>query len=130
MKVVVIGAGLGGLALAQRLVRSTIDVEVYERDSAVEARFQGYRIGFGGPGMAALEGAVPERLHPLLDAVSGLIEGTGRMVDSQLTVLGERERDDDEGRMFDRNVLRHLLIADLDSRLRFDMKLDRYEELP
>ncbi|GAA3434280.1 FAD-dependent oxidoreductase [Kutzneria kofuensis] len=130
MKVVVIGAGLGGLALAQRLVRAGIDVEVYERDSAVEARFQGYRIGFGGPGMAALEGAVPARLHPLLDAVSGLIEGTGRAVDSQLNVLEEKERDDDEGRMFDRNVLRHLLIAGLDDQLRFDMKLDRYEELP
>ncbi len=130
MKVVVIGAGLGGLALAQRLVRADIDVEVHERDSAVEARFQGYRIGFGGPGLTALEGAVPARLHPLLDAVSGLVEGTGRAVDSQLNVLGEKEREDDEGRMFDRNVLRHLLITGLGERLRFAMLLDRYEELP
>jgi len=42
---------------------------------------------------------------------------------------GEQGRVDDEGRMFDRNVLRHLLIAGLGERLRFDMKLDRYEEL-
>jgi 2-polyprenyl-6-methoxyphenol hydroxylase-like FAD-dependent oxidoreductase len=130
MKVVVIGAGLGGLALAQRLLKAGIDVEVHERDSAVQARFQGYRIGFAPEGMRALQGAVPERLHPLLEAVSGLVEGSGRAVDPQLTVLGEKERDDDEGRMYDRNVLRHLLIAGLGDRLRFDRKLDRYEELP
>ena len=130
MKVVVIGAGLGGLALAQRLLAAGVDVQVYERDSAVEARFQGYRIGFGTEGLNALYGAVPSRLHPLLEAVSGLVEGTGRAVDPQLNVFGEKERDDDEGRMYDRNVLRHLLIAGLEDRLRFDMKLDRYEELP
>ena len=129
MKVVVIGAGLGGLALAQRLLKAGIDVEVHERDSAVQARFQGYRIGFAPEGMRALQGAVPERLHPLLEAVSGLVEGSGRAVDPQLTVLGEKERDDDEGRMYDRNVLRHLLIAGLGEHLRFDLKLDRYEEL-
>src|SRR5882757_4905694 len=129
MKVVVIGAGLGGLALAQRLLDADIDVEVYERDSAIEARFQGYRIGFGPDGLKALHGAVQPRLYPLLEAVSGLVEGPGRAVDSQLNVLGEQGRIDDEGRMFDRNVLRHLLIAGLGERLRFDMKLDRYEEL-
>ncbi|MFI9385417.1 FAD-dependent oxidoreductase [Kutzneria sp. NPDC052558] len=129
MKVVVIGAGLGGLALAQRLVGADVDVRVYERDSAIEARFQGYRIGLGGPGLTALAGALQPRLHPLLDAVSGLVESPGRAVDSQLTVLGEQDAVNDEGRMFDRNVLRHLLIAGLGERLRFDMKLDRYEEL-
>ena len=129
MKVVVIGAGLAGLALAHRLLEAGVDVQVFERDGAVEARFQGYRIGFGPDGLNALYGAVPARLHPLLEAVSGLVEGTGRVVDPQLTVLGEKERDDDEGRMYDRNVLRHLLIAGLEQHLRFDMKLDRYEEL-
>lgn len=130
MKVVVIGAGLGGLALAQRLLDADIDVRVYERDSAIEARFQGYRIGFGAEGLKALYGAVQPRLYPLLEAVSGLVENTGRAVDSQLNVLGEKERDDDEGRMYDRNVLRHLLIAGLEGHLHYDMKLDRYEELP
>ena len=101
MKVVIIGAGLGGLALAQRLLDNGFDVQVYERDRAIEARFQGYRIGFGTEGLKALYGAVQPRLHPLLEAVSGRIERTGRAVDPQLNVLGEQERDDDEGRMHD-----------------------------
>jgi 2-polyprenyl-6-methoxyphenol hydroxylase-like FAD-dependent oxidoreductase len=66
----------------------------------------------------------------LLDAVSGLFQSGGRVVDPRLNVLAEQERENDEGRLFDRNVLRHLLIADLGPRLRFDRKFDRYEELP
>jgi 2-polyprenyl-6-methoxyphenol hydroxylase-like FAD-dependent oxidoreductase len=127
MKVVVIGAGLGGLGLAHRLLHAGFDVEVHERDAAAESRFQGYRIGFGRPGLTALRGAVPERLHPLLDAISGELTGVGRSVDTQLNVLGESERED-EGVVFDRHVLRHLLLAGLD--VRFDRRFERYEELP
>jgi phytoene dehydrogenase-like protein len=43
MRIIVIGAGLGGLALTQALRGAGADVEVYERDPGVEARFQGYR---------------------------------------------------------------------------------------
>jgi 2-polyprenyl-6-methoxyphenol hydroxylase-like FAD-dependent oxidoreductase len=129
MQIVIIGAGLGGLALAQRLLDNGFDVRIYERDSAIEARFQGYRIGFAPEGLSALYGAVQPRLHPLLEAVSGRVERTGRAVDPQLNVVSEQERDNDEGRMHDRNVLRHLLIAGLGEHLCFDMKLDRYEEL-
>lgn len=129
MRVAIIGAGLGGLGLAQRLLREGIEVSIYERDEGISARWQGYRIGFEGSGLDALFEAVPARLHPLLDAVSGPIEGAGRVVDPQLRLLDELDSRD-EGRMFDRNVLRHLLFADLDDHLHFGMKLDHYRELP
>jgi 2-polyprenyl-6-methoxyphenol hydroxylase-like FAD-dependent oxidoreductase len=128
MKVLVIGAGLGGLSLARRLLGAGIDVGVRERDSAVESRFQGYRIGLGGPGLAALRGCLPERLLPLLHAIGGELTGMGRTVDTQLRTLGEVPPQD-EGTLFDRHVLRHLLLAGLDEHVLFDKKLDAYQEL-
>jgi 2-polyprenyl-6-methoxyphenol hydroxylase-like FAD-dependent oxidoreductase len=128
MKVIVIGAGLGGLALAHCLVRQGIDVQVHERDESVAARFQGYRIGLLDRGVDDLRYCVPARLHPLLDAISGDVTGPGRAVDDQLVVLGTAPPRD-EGLLFDRDVLRHLLLADLADRVHFGRKLDSYTEL-
>jgi 2-polyprenyl-6-methoxyphenol hydroxylase-like FAD-dependent oxidoreductase len=129
MRVIVIGAGLGGLALAHSLVRQGIDVAVYERDGDVAARFQGYRIGLLNRGVDDLRYCVPARLHPLLDAISGDVTGLGRAVDEQLVELGSTPPRD-EGLLFDRDVLRHLLLADLADRVRFGRRLRSYAELP
>jgi len=128
MRVIVIGAGLGGLCLAQGLRQAGIEAEVYERDGDVEARFQGYRIGLGLPAMNTLKRCLPERLHPLLMAVSGELTGDGRVVDEQLNEKGRAPRQD-EGVLFDRHVLRYLLLAGLRDRVHFGKKLDSYEEL-
>lgn len=129
MRVAVIGAGLGGLALAQRLVGEGVDVQVFERDEDVSARFQGYRIGLLDRGVDDLRACVPERLHPLLMAISGDATGPGRAVDRNLVELGSSPPRD-EGLLFDRHVLRHLLLAGLGDRVRFGARLDHYTELP
>ena len=41
--VVIIGAGLGGLCLAQGLRTAGIPVQVYERDARPGSRWEGYR---------------------------------------------------------------------------------------
>jgi 2-polyprenyl-6-methoxyphenol hydroxylase-like FAD-dependent oxidoreductase len=69
MKVAVIGAGIGGLTLAQGLVRSGIDVTVYERDPALDSRGQGYRIHLHAA--AALEACLPPDLYELCIATAG-----------------------------------------------------------
>ncbi|HTR91913.1 MAG TPA: NAD(P)-binding protein [Trebonia sp.] len=61
MKVAVIGAGIGGLTLAQGLVRAGVDVSVYERDPALDSRGQGYRIRLHAA--AALEACLPPDLY-------------------------------------------------------------------
>ena len=123
MRVIIVGAGLAGLALAQGLRLAGAHVTVHERDAGIAARFQGYRIGLGGPGWDALLACLPERLHPLLHASSGELSGPGRLVDHQLCELGLDE-DEPLARSFeatvvDRHVLRHLLLAGLGDVLRF-----------
>jgi 2-polyprenyl-6-methoxyphenol hydroxylase-like FAD-dependent oxidoreductase len=112
MRVSVIGAGLGGLCLAQGLRGAGIGVEVYERDPAIIARFQGYRLVLSPVGYEALRGCLPQRWHPLLDAIldEALVEPL--ILDSQLNkvgVLGPAR----SGLVVDRHVLRHLLLTGL-----------------
>lgn len=44
MHVLIIGAGLGGLSLAQSLRKQEISFEIFERDADEDARFQGWAI--------------------------------------------------------------------------------------
>ncbi|MDO5753951.1 MAG: FAD-dependent oxidoreductase [Arthrobacter sp.] len=53
MRVVVVGAGIGGLACAQGLVQRGLDVQVAERDAGL-AMTGGYKLHLGVP--AALRG--------------------------------------------------------------------------
>ena len=58
MKVAVAGAGVGGLCLAQGLLRAGLEVTVYERDQALDAGGQGYRLHLDAePGAARLPAA-------------------------------------------------------------------------
>ncbi|CCC09543.1 hypothetical protein SMACR_03575 [Sordaria macrospora] len=49
LHVLIIGAGLGGLTLAQGLRKQGISFELFERDASAEARGQGYAVGLHDP---------------------------------------------------------------------------------
>ncbi len=44
MHVLIVGAGVGGLSLAQCLRKQGISFEIFERDATDRARFQGWAI--------------------------------------------------------------------------------------
>jgi 2-polyprenyl-6-methoxyphenol hydroxylase-like FAD-dependent oxidoreductase len=67
--ILIIGAGLGGLALAQGLVKAGFNVTVFERDRNPTSRIQGYRISIRSLGMAALTALLtPEKMSRLSQA--------------------------------------------------------------
>src|SRR5690242_19162645 len=82
--VIIAGAGLGGLALAQGLRRRGIDVVVYERDSAVDTRRQGYRLHLDAAARGALHRVLPAPLRALFDATTGTPKPRFTVLDSAL----------------------------------------------
>ncbi|SFW69825.1 FAD-dependent oxidoreductase [Amycolatopsis australiensis] len=63
MRVLISGAGLAGPCLAHGLRRHGIDVRLFERDAAIDARAQGYRIHINGDGDAALREWLPAEAY-------------------------------------------------------------------
>ncbi|WP_406630628.1 FAD-dependent oxidoreductase [Amycolatopsis sp. WGS_07] len=81
-RVLIIGAGVGGLALAQGLRRAGIAVTVCERDSSAAGRLQGYRLRIDPNGLDALDRLLPEKLSQAVweasssPSRSGYLNGT------------------------------------------------------
>ncbi|KAF7520444.1 hypothetical protein G7054_g12778 [Neopestalotiopsis clavispora] len=66
-EVLIIGAGVGGLCLAQGLQRRGIRFRVFERDESLAAKSQGYRFRLVHAGLEALERTLPPDLWDLLE---------------------------------------------------------------
>ncbi|WP_214105423.1 FAD-dependent oxidoreductase [Acrocarpospora catenulata] len=131
--VLIIGAGIGGLCLAQGLTRSGISVAVYERDTSAEFRDQGYRIGLKEAGAQALHHCLPPHLFDLCVATS--IRQATRMVftDEQLTPKFAKPVPPVEpgqaGFGVNRLTLREILLAGLDGVVHFGKTFRHYEQL-
>ncbi|NUR90570.1 MAG: FAD-dependent monooxygenase [Nonomuraea sp.] len=125
-RVLVIGAGLGGLTLAHALIRAGLDVGVYEADDG--ERTQGYRIGLAAQGTDALRAVLPEPLYRLAEATSGSLTGPGLLFDERLTLLGSDLPGPEDARAFDRQVLRRVLLGELGDRVAFGKRLKSFEE--
>lgn len=65
-KVCIIGAGTGGLCLAQGLKQDGVEVEVFERDRTPTDRLQGYRLSINATGRRALEACLPAEIYDRL----------------------------------------------------------------
>ncbi|KAI1352369.1 putative monooxygenase [Xylaria sp. FL0043] len=63
--VLIAGAGLSGLALAQFLRKEGVSFEIFERDESVNARTQGWAIALHGPLLADLKASMPEDIGPI-----------------------------------------------------------------
>src|SRR5690349_7086685 len=73
MRILIAGAGIGGLALAHALRQGGLDVAVYERDPAPHSRQQGYRLHIDQNGNAALRACLPPSILDLVRNTSGAL---------------------------------------------------------
>lgn len=121
MRVTIVGAGIGGLALAQALHRSGIEVAVHDRDPRVEAT-GGYRLALDARACAALRRHLrPEHYQALLGS-SAPPEAGHRLsfTDHRLRPLSVMPFDPTEDSLLIGRVpLRTLLADGLGDRVRF-----------
>lgn len=126
-KILIIGAGLGGLALAQGLGKAGFKPLVFERDESHTSRPQGYRISIRSLGMNALAGLLtPEKMNRLSIAkVSDVGDGftcANEKMEPFLTIpLGQ-----DAAIQFLRSELRKFLQEDIN--IQWNKRLVRFED--
>lgn len=140
--VAIVGAGLGGLCLAQALKRAGIAFDVYERDPALDSRQQGFRIRIDATGQRALAASLPAGLYALLRASASRRTAGTRFLTPRLTPAAARvpacwqpdsqasEPEDLADLSIDRLTLREILMAGIEHHVHFGHAIDRYQMLP
>ena len=146
LRVAVAGGGLGGLCLAQGLLKAEMDVTVYERDAHLAVRRQGYRLHVDARAGRALEQCLPPGSFAVFQATCGAASTRLTVMTERLRVVSEQRlneqrlsEQDGAGSAADpyapatlstsvnRQTLREVLAAGLDGRLVFGSELARYE---
>lgn len=124
MDVLIAGAGLGGLCLAQGLVQRGIGVTVLEADPGPRARRQGYRLNINVRGANALAACLPGPLARLYQETSHRqLEPVVTMCTPALEPVLRRAADTGDGPVppsaVDRATLRRILAAGLAGVIRY-----------
>jgi 2-polyprenyl-6-methoxyphenol hydroxylase-like FAD-dependent oxidoreductase len=135
LKVIVIGAGIGGLCLAHGLRNAGVAVEVHERDERPGSRWEGYRIHIDPAGARSLRACLPEALWEAFLATAGPGGDFGYLTAQleELVVVEESinfpaNTDPAESHYaVDRRTLRRVLLAGLDDVVRFGAEFQHYE---
>ncbi|KUZ89339.1 monooxygenase [Burkholderia ubonensis] len=140
--VAIVGAGLGGLCLAQALKRAGIAFDVYERDPALDSRQQGFRIRIDATGQRALAASLPAGLYALLRASASQRTAGTRFLTPRLTPAAGRvpacwqpdppasEPEDLADLSIDRLMLREILMAGIEHHVHFGHAIDHYRMSP
>ncbi|WP_199902728.1 NAD(P)/FAD-dependent oxidoreductase [Azospirillum sp. B4] len=133
-RVAIIGAGLGGLCLAQALTRAGIDCVVYERDAGLDSRAQGYRLRIDADGAGALAQCLAPPLYDLFRRTCAVPAPRSRFVDGQLAPMTGRAPEvwstANEGTgdlCAHRQTLREILMRGIADKVRFGMAFQALE---
>jgi 2-polyprenyl-6-methoxyphenol hydroxylase-like FAD-dependent oxidoreductase len=131
MRVLISGAGLAGPCLAHGLRRHGIDVLLFERDAAVDARAQGYRIHINGDGDASLREWLPAEAYDQAVATSCRTGRRGLSVAGpDLATVTEIPLPPATGGIIvDRLTLRRIMLRDLTACTRFGAEFAGYTVL-
>ncbi len=126
--VLIIGADLAGLALAQGLQKNGSSFAVYERDSGASFRPQGYRIKTFEQTDGDLRYLLrPHVMQEFLDTCAETVMGESTCNAINGIVQASRRGWKPRPWTVDREVLRNVLLLDLDGKLHFGYKFTHYE---
>jgi 2-polyprenyl-6-methoxyphenol hydroxylase-like FAD-dependent oxidoreductase len=137
IKVLIVGAGLGGLCLAQTLHKAHIDVEVFERDASPWDRPQGYRLHLEADALNALREVLPPNLHQLFEATAMRTQPFTTILKTDLSVAKRIPTDDGQDAQYwpefvseekiHCNVDREIALLGLEGCCHFNKQLTSYE---
>ncbi len=135
-QIAIIGAGLGGLCLAQGLKKAGISCEIFERDPAVNTRSQGYRIRINNPGRKALQKCLSDDLYQLfLETCAASYSGMNVLTTNLESVENELVESWSDGIKEvpdlkpNRLTLREILLQGLENQIHFGKELIDWKEL-
>ncbi|WP_212004657.1 NAD(P)/FAD-dependent oxidoreductase [Chitinophaga sp. HK235] len=137
LRVIIAGAGLSGLCLAQGLRKNGIDCCVYERDAAFDSRTQGYRIRIDETGQNALSSCLSPALYTAFEnsaaqpaGVYTLDTGMQTLTDKWVDQWIMDEREIPADLKADRHTMRKVLMTGIEDRVFFDSDISGYTVLP
>lgn len=128
-RVLISGAGLGGLALAQALRQGGVDAVVYERDPTPQTRNQGYRLHIDSNGNAALRACLPPHVLDVVRDTSGVNGDLVATFDQRLNRLFAQEFPgipESEISNVDRDTFRRGLLTGIEDRVHFGRTVTGY----
>ncbi|KAF1006147.1 MAG: 5-methylphenazine-1-carboxylate 1-monooxygenase [Luteibacter sp.] len=133
--ITIIGAGLGGLCLAQSLRHAGIRFDVFERDDALDQRAQGYRIRIDAAGQHALSRAWTPEMDSIFHLAVSQATPNARFLDTNLVPVNAQAPDSwqEDGGPHDvsihRQTLRELLMTGIEDRVHFGQAFEHYESI-
>lgn len=137
IRVLIIGAGTGGLALAHLLKKSgaNISFTVFERDRTRSDGLQGYRVGISPEGARSLAACVPPDLFTIFQQTAAATPDYFNMLTEQLDELisidgFSRASADGVAAEYSvsRMTLRQLLLTGLEDHVQFDKHFSHYTQ--
>ena len=137
LRVLIIGAGTGGLALAHLLKKSNTSVSftVFERDRTRSDGLQGYRVGISPEGARSLAACIPPDLFTIFQQTAAATPDYFNMLTEQLDELisiGGFSRTSADGVAAEYSVsrmtLRQLLLTGLEDHVLFDKHFSHYTQ--
>lgn len=137
--VIIIGAGLGGLAFARGLHKASIPFKVFERGEPITSSSQGYRIRLISQGVSALRYVLDDKIWQTfeetcpdihLDGLPTINAVTCEINDADFQGSDPRDRMESSHEKpynVDRAVLREVLLTGLEDHIAFEKKFSHYK---
>jgi 2-polyprenyl-6-methoxyphenol hydroxylase-like FAD-dependent oxidoreductase len=135
LRVIIIGAGTGGLCLAHGLKRAGIPVAAYERDRTRTDALQGYRVGIDADGSRSLHACLPPEVWQIFLATCARPPEYFNILTERLDEVLSLPLPDDADpltseKSVSRMTLRQVLLTGLEDVVHFDKDFTRYEQNP